>query len=353
MPSPYALLSLLLLTSVTLRPAAGEDPINLSLDPSEATLYSEGKEPQTVYVLADDMDGLTVCMERDKKDALARFNRKQVGRLEFLPTSDVHFHKGAQAAATGKWEVAVQSFTRAASNAPERKTRILALLGLAQAQTRLKQYDDAAASCANLVATFPKAVEVPEALFLAGEIRLSAGEWAKAEAAFRDLGTRAETLGRFHPPFASLSRALAGLGLAKAKRGQGRPDEAATLLETALRDADPAQFAKQYGLILAELAGCLMAQKKEDQALERWKALRFQPVDKALQAQACYEAAVLLDKKGQTIEAFDHAVMAIMRNGPVDKDARALASRLVAQFNKDAAISAEDKREYRTMLRGL
>ena len=313
--------------------------------PAPAQIVLDDGRTESVFVAHDNMDEV-VWSQDDRNTITGSFSPERVVSITYDNFTDPNYVRGRAAIARGDFDKAIESLTEAAERARYEATKIEAYLLIADAHARKKNPDSAAAALDKLIATYPKSSQVPVAQFKKGEYYLLAKEYDKANAAFSALGAAANG----YDYYKAQALAKSALGLGRVLMAQGDFAGAATQIQAALKAVDPDRSPAAYleaGLILAE------AQQRAGDtgsAQATYTSLLYLPGDPVMQGRAHVGLAKLLDEAGQTLKAFDHAVMGAVRGAP---EAKQVANSLAGKLSKDESIDAVARRDYRNYVSRL
>lgn len=300
----------------------------------EAQVLSETLD-EVVYVLGEGATAANTSMPRDR-----------VRRIEYGPVNDLDYNRALGERSSGNHERAATRFLQSAAATPYQRVRELAYIEAANAYIEAKKPDEALKALAELQAKAPRSVQLPTALQMKARIQLSRQDMAGAEAAVVELA-------KLVPLQATVLRAeiLRSQGKAKEAVEQLRPVWGKQL--TARSDTVDGQ--PTYADVGFLLASDLEKAGDDAGAREVYDQLAFAPIAKAEQARAHLLLAESLTRAGDKaslIKAFDHALMAAGLSRTERTAARRLCLRILAEFDKDAAMKAEVA-EYRTYVNTL
>ncbi len=313
-------------------------------DAARGVIHRDGVAPLNAWIILENLDGVRYSIDKDGIQ-VAEFKRGKYIKVEFKDESDNKaYENGLKEIAKERYDTAVKMFENAVRLSktfwvPER-----ALLKLAECHLALGKPDAALAAVAQFEKQTPRSVLLGRAITLRGRAALALKKPEDATAAATALESRAE-LGAEAPIQAKVLKAGAA-------RAGAKPADAAALLETVFTPDTAKLMPNDWAEIGLTLATDLAAASRSDAAYAVVRQLAYSGLDDSVAARAHLSWALLLGNANAAAAAaaFDHAALATTyaKGLPsVNTPATALVKRLASQLDKDPAVSAEDKREYR------
>lgn len=333
------LLSSLLLLATAL--AAGES----NPAPGKVVLPN-GQTIEPAYILEETLDGIKYAM--GKADGpMTEVKRGRYKAAEYGDPDDRNYYAGQGAFGRKEFDKAIGPLQIALANAKYYWVREAAHLLLIDAQLQAGKAEDAIAEVGRYEKAYPRGLRLPQAYALKGQAELKKGDAAAAAKTFAALSAKAGDWG-------PLAAALGARGQANALAADKKFAEAAKVLAPVFAAIDPAkdeQLAAEVGFALGEqygLAGELAP------ATAVYRRLAYSAAGTEVQARAHLGWARLTADKPETaglVQAFDHAAIAALLRGADEATANAavdLARRIADRLQKQADVSDNDKRDYRT-----
>ena len=190
-----------------------------------------------------------------------------------------------------------------------------------------------------------------ELLFAKAEANLKAGETAAAESGFQTLMKKAGLAGIDNEALGAANKGLATYGLMQVAEKKGDNAQLKKLGREALGMLDASAAPEAFADVVGKLITALKKENDTDGVVKLYRSIAYQPVGGALQSEAHLNIAQAEQAAGNSVKAFDHAVIAFFMPGSTKRSgARKLAQEAEKVLAADANISDDDKREYKQYL---
>lgn len=322
-------------------------------EPAPATVTKSGGGGQNAFdkafVVKEDRDGIEFAVGDPKSPSRVTLKARTY-TVEYDEQADLDWLQAKTRLAEGKVPDALRLYTKAAGGSKFQWVREAAAIQGANCALQQQKWDDALALVQGLEKEAPKSLLLADAIYLRGKALEGKGD-AGAAAVYSGLKAKEKELGK-------AALLLGTRGEASLLRSQKKPAEAAAAAAPLWAKLSPADDNEAWTGLGLDLAGDLAAAGKGAEAAAAWARLAYGATDPVVQskAQLGWAKALATGDTASAKAAFDHAAIAAVLKGGDAAAAAEAAAVAKAQYeiiNKDPAVAATVKLEYRKYLGNL
>ena len=300
------------------------------------------------FVIHESVDGIDFSVE-DAHSGTSLNLKAGTYTVEYGDPVNIDYMKAKVLEETGQQDKALEGYQRASVAAKLEWVKEESQLRGAQLAFQLKKYDDALAFITGLEKDNPRSVRLAKALSVRGRTQAAKGDAAGAAKTFALLATMAKEWGTDAAIFGAV-------GQASLLSADKKYTEAADVLSKLLTRIDAAKDRNEIGGLALALATAQNNGGKAVDALVTIQAYVWKDIDATQQAQLHVLWGTILAQKGDVAAltaGFDQAALAATTRGAdsnVLAAAKTLALAIHDKLNKDPAVTAPNKAEFKRML---
>jgi tetratricopeptide (TPR) repeat protein len=319
-----------------------------------ATINVKDRPPiEGAFIESETIEKLTYFLgnPKDPRSAKSELTHDKYLSVTWLGAEDGNFQAAQVNYDKGEWEKAADFFKRALGTAKWFWEIEDCYVKSADCFARLNKSDQALEMLKEFAEKFPKSVHQPEVVAKRGTLRLAKGDFAGADADFKDMVAHADA-------WTATSLREGMIGQRNVLHLQKKFPEAVALLSPYFAKLQPDTQSEDYALVGMAIADDQDDAGKQADALATCKRLYLSPIGPEAQGKAHLKAARLLSVLNTTagnLAAFDQVALAsaLSTDDEIEAAARKLGRELGLRIDKDKTVSDADRKEYRGYVGGL